>query len=74
MHSKAKLPSYEQLELSITTTASVEDWRALLKQLQALKDGDWYAWPVSGLISCIEQLLSDLDKTHLAYTEPKKVD
>lgn len=63
MHVKAKLNSYEKLAFSVTLTAPVEDWRAAMKQLEeSTRSG--VAWPLSGLATCINQMLSDLDKTH----------
>lgn len=64
MHIKAALHSYEKLAFSVTTTAPVEDWRAVLRQLEKLKEGGYYAWPLSGFIGCIQKMLQDLDKTH----------
>ena len=61
---KAQLKSYEEVKFSITLTAPVTDWRAVMKQLANLKDHGWTAWPLSGFVGCIEKMLSDLDKTH----------
>jgi hypothetical protein len=78
MQVKAKLQSYEALELTITLTAPVEDWRAMLRQFDKLRVSSPYsavAWPASGFVSCIEQMLTDLDQTHadvLVHT-PEKV-
>lgn len=64
MHTKAQLKSYEDLEFAITITAPVEDWRAMLKRLEGLKDGGSYAWPVGGFVGCIRSMVENLDKTH----------
>ena len=64
MQVKAQLKSYEALDLQITLTAPVEDWRAAAKQLQLLTRDGHIAWPLSGLTSCIDQMLLNLDKTH----------
>lgn len=64
MHTRAKLSSYEKLTFSITTMAPVEDWRAALKQLEGIKSGGYYGWPLSGFVGCIQKMLEDLDKTH----------
>lgn len=68
MHTKAALMNYEKLAFSITTTAPVEDWREMLKQVKELNEisGQSYscAWPLSGIVGCIRKMLEDLDKTH----------
>lgn len=64
MQTKAQLKSYETLEFAITLTAPVEDWRAMLKRLEGLKDSGHYAWPVGGFVGCIRSMLENLDKTH----------
>ncbi len=67
MHAKASLSSYEKVSFSITLSASVEDWRAALKQLQGLKGSCGYiSWPLSGFDDAIRKVLGDLDKTHVA--------
>ena len=64
MQTKAQLQSYENLEFEITLTAPVDDWRAMLKRLEGLKEGGGYVWPVSGFVGCIRSMLDNLDKTH----------
>jgi len=68
MYSRAKLSSYEKLEFTISTTAPVSDWRALLEQLRSLLGDGCYAWPAIGFVSTVEDILANLDKTHHAYT------
>ncbi len=65
MDVRAELQSYEQVKFSITLSAPVEDWRAMLKRLEGLKDGYHYAWPVGGFVGCIQSVLDNLDKTHV---------
>ena len=64
MNIKAQLTSYENVPFTITLTAPVEDWRAAMKQLTKLKEHGYYTWPLSGFVSSIDKMLSDLDKTH----------
>lgn len=64
MRALAKLKPNEEQEFSITLTASVSDWRALIRQMDAIKNGAWYAWPASTLVSAIQGVISDLDKTY----------
>lgn len=67
MQVKAELSSYEAVQFSITTTANVEEWRAAVKQIDALhKSADilYVRWPLSGFVACIKKMLADLDKTH----------
>lgn len=65
MHVKAQLKSYEKLNFSLAISAPVEDWRAFLKQLEKMKgDALYYAWPVGGVVGCVQSMLDNLDKTH----------
>lgn len=65
MNVKASLQSYEEVEFSITMTAPVEDWRALVRQIEKLNGSSRLcAWPLSGVLNCIQSTLSDLDRTH----------
>jgi hypothetical protein len=54
MNVKAQLKSYEDVEFSVNMTAPVEDWRALLRELEKMKgDALYYAWPVGGVVGCV---------------------
>lgn len=65
MDAKATLQSYEQVEFSITMTAPVTDWRAMLSQIQKLNGNNYScAWPLSGFKAAISKMLDNLDKTH----------
>jgi hypothetical protein len=65
MHVKAQLKSYEKLPFSITISAPVEDWRALLRELERMKgDAVYYVWPVGGIVGSVRSMLDNLDKTH----------
>ena len=64
MYVKAQLEQYEKIVFSITLRAPVEDWRAALRQLVALRRDGNIAWPLGGFVDCIERMLADLDKTH----------
>lgn len=67
MDVKARLGNYDKIQFSITLTAPVEDWRAMLRQLESLKStAGYYAWPAGGFIECVQKMLADLDKTHAA--------
>jgi hypothetical protein len=67
MRVKSSLSSYENVEFTITLTAPVEDWRALLRLVEKLNTaaGNYtYAWPLGGLIGAVRSMLENLDKTH----------
>ena len=65
MQVKAQLKSYEKLQFSLTIGAPVEDWRALLKELEKMKgEALYYPWPVGGIVGCVRSMLDNLDKTH----------
>lgn len=64
MRALAKLKPNEDQEFSITLTAAVSDWRALIRQMAPIKSSSWFAWPGSVLMSTIEGVISDLDKTY----------
>lgn len=79
METKASLQSYEQLQFSVITTAPVSDWRALLKQLEKMREATGsvtgsfnYAWPLSGFVSNVEKVLNDLAKTHAASVKDEQ--
>ena len=69
MKAKAQLTGYEGIEFSITLTAPVEDWRAVLRQLDKTTEGGWIAWPLSGFANAVRETLKNLDKTHYAAIE-----
>lgn len=73
MQAKAKLNNYEELEFAITLTATVNDWRVMLRQLKKMNEnGHYFAWPLSSLTGAIDKTLAELDKTHAASVEKKE--
>lgn len=69
MDVRAKLSSYEKQDFTITLRAPVSDWRAMLKQMESVKQHGWVAWPMGGLVDAITKMIDDLDKTHFDVLE-----
>ena len=67
MNVKSWLAEDDTREFTVRITAPVSDFKALLKQLESIRSHGWHAWPLCGLVSCIEKVIADLDKVHLAH-------
>lgn len=71
MKTKAALQPNEELEFSITVTATVADWKSLLRQFEKMNEKSiWYAWPLSTFVDQINQVMVRLNKVYHAESEP----
>ncbi len=72
MKTKAALQPNKDLEFSITVTATVGDWEAMLRQFEKLNEkSSWFAWPISTFVSQINEVMDRLNKTyHTAKADP----
>jgi hypothetical protein len=69
MRVRAKLASDSSRDFTVTITATVEDFQALLQQLEELRKNTYIGWPASGLYDCVHKVLTDLERTYEAHSD-----
>lgn len=72
MHSTFNIGDPSKIPATLTITAPVGDFVALKKILDSYKSDEWHAWPLSGFMSTIEELIHKVNQGFYSIQMPEK--